>query len=124
MATDGPTPPPCDPEIVAKGEPVALLYGTPNAVERWVKSVAELANARVDWHYTGGIAEVLHLGDLESRRRVHNAIFTTRLTLEGTLIRELPYGSTGLYREGVTPTPDGAIAGFYDGSAGTIFMVQ
>jgi len=74
MATDGPTPPDCDPEIFKHGQPVLAMVGSSNAIERWVKAVAEKANARVDWHYSGGIAQVLHLGNKESRRRVEAAV--------------------------------------------------
>ena len=74
MATDGPTPPPCDPEILKNGRLVITLQGSSNAVENWVKRVAEMAGARLDWHYVGGIAHVLHLGDDESLQRVHTAI--------------------------------------------------
>ena len=48
MSTDGPTPPPCDQEIYDKGNGVALLDGSSNAVERWVRAVAKKAEARVD----------------------------------------------------------------------------
>lgn len=70
MATDGPTPPPCDDEIYKHGDQVCVIAGSANAVERWVRGIASLANARVDWHYIGGRAVVLHLGDDASRKRV------------------------------------------------------
>lgn len=74
MATDGPTPPPCDSEIFQYGETIAILSGSSNAIERWVKKVAAEANARIDWHYTGGRANVLHLGDEDSRGRAYLAM--------------------------------------------------
>jgi hypothetical protein len=74
MATDGPTPAPCDPEIFKHGECLASATGSSNAVERWVKAVAGAAKARVDWHYAGGIAKVLHLGDGASRSRALAAL--------------------------------------------------
>ncbi len=65
MATDGPTPPPCDPKIFADGEQVFVTDTIPsNAMEGWVKQVAELSGQPVDWHFVGGRAEVLALGDI------------------------------------------------------------
>jgi hypothetical protein len=98
MATDGPTPPSCDPDIFKKGEGVCVLDGSSNAVERWVKAVAAKANAKVDWHYSGGRANVLHLGDAESRQRVLNAIHELEGELDGTI---LDVGGPALYRNGV-----------------------
>lgn len=51
-----------------------MLEGSSNRVERWVRSVAEKAKAQVDWHYAGGRAIVLHLGDTASRKRTMEAI--------------------------------------------------
>lgn len=53
MATDGPTPPPCNDKIYNNGEGVCTLSGASNAIENWVKAVAKKANAKVDWHYSG-----------------------------------------------------------------------
>lgn len=74
MASDGPTPAPCNLEIYSKGECILTLSGSSNMVERWVKSVATEANARVDWHYVGGVAVVKHLGDEASLLRTYKAI--------------------------------------------------
>jgi hypothetical protein len=66
MATDGPTPPDCDNEIMNDGTCVFVTHSiSPNRMERWVKEVATLSGQRVDWHYCGGRACVLALGDLE-----------------------------------------------------------
>jgi hypothetical protein len=77
MATDGPTPPPCDRDIFENGECIATAIGSSNAVENWVKAVAGKARARMDWHYVGGVAAIRHLGDGESRRRAVAALRTT-----------------------------------------------
>jgi hypothetical protein len=103
MATDGPTPPPCDQKIFKKGKGVAVLDGSSNAVENWVRAVAKKANARVDWHYSGGRANVLHLGDEESRQRVLNAIHELEGELQG---RILDVGGPALYRNGVDDSED------------------
>lgn len=64
MATDGPTPPPCDTEIFKNGVQVFVTHTIPsNAMEGWVKKVAERSGQRVDWHFAGGRAVVLALGD-------------------------------------------------------------
>ncbi|NQT49207.1 hypothetical protein HQ571_00780 [Candidatus Kuenenbacteria bacterium] len=118
MATDGPDPTPCDIEIFKEGKPVALLTGSSNAVENWVKEVARTANARVDWHYSGGVAQVLHLGDMDSRRRVEKAIIGMPKDENPRVRHRLPSGSEGLYRKGVTVAPKGAIASSMDPNTG------
>ena len=108
----------CDPEIFQKGQPVVLLNAGSNEAEKWVQSVARKANARVDWHYSGGIAQVLHLGDIESRARVEAVIDKLAPKLKGRILRRCGIGDTGLYRNGVTQSPNGAIASFMDPSTG------
>ncbi len=106
MATDGPTPVPCDPEIFKNGKGVCVIDGSSNAVERWVQLVAKKANAKVDWHYSGGRANVLHLGDEKSRYRVLIAIVELEDTLKG---RILSVDGSALYRDG-DKVPEGTIA--------------
>lgn len=106
MATDGPTPPPCNTEIFEKGEGVCILSGPSNAIENWVKAVATKAEAQVDWHYSGGRANVLHLGDATSRQRVLNAIHELKSELKGDV---LSIDGPALYRKG-DPVPKGVIA--------------
>lgn len=98
MSTDGPTPAPCNPDIFKKGKGVCVVDGSSNAVERWVQSVAKKADAQVDWHYSGGRANVLHLGDDESRQRVLNAISELEPELKGQI---LTVDGPALYRNGV-----------------------
>ncbi len=98
MATDEPTPAPCNPEIFQKGESVAALDAMSNAAERWVRAVAAKAKARVDWHYSGGIANVLHLGDEESRKRVEAAIDELASTLDGRIMKRYQASEPGRYR--------------------------
>ena len=86
MTTDGSTPIPCNPDIFKEGQGICVVDGSSNAVERWVQSVAKKANAQVDWHYSGGRANVLHLGNDESRQRVLNAIGELEAELDGTII--------------------------------------
>ncbi len=78
--------PPCDPEIYEHGQPVALLSASDAAIEQWVRCVASLAKARLDWHYNGGFARVLHLGDEESRARVEDAVTQLQDALDGSIV--------------------------------------
>lgn len=118
MATDGPTPEPCDPAIFENGEGVCVLDARANAAETWVKAVGKKANAKVDWHYSGGLANVLHLGDKESRQRVFNAIHEMEGELKG---RILSIGGPALYRDG-DAVPEGTIA--VDPDLGPMVAVQ
>jgi len=109
MATDGP-PDPCDQEIFQKGSPIVILDAASNAAENWVQTVAKKAKARLDWHYSGGRAQVLHLGDEESAAQVYVAIEELKSTLKGRILQVIVPGQKGLYRNGVTPVPKGTIA--------------
>jgi hypothetical protein len=118
MATDGPTPPPCNPDIFKKGTGLCVLDGTSNAVERWVRAVAKKADAQIDWHYSGGRANVLHLGDSKSRQRALNAIEELKGELDG---RILSVDGPALYRAG-DKVPAGTIA--VDADIGPIVAKQ
>lgn len=124
MATDGPDPPPCNPKIFEKGKTVVSLDAASNAAEHWVKAVANKANAQVDWHYSGGIANVLHLGDKKSRTRVIAAIRELAPTLKGEIVRIYDEGGSGLPRRGVTPMPEGTIGAFVDTDGKPKFLVK
>ncbi len=117
-------PPPCDPEIFQIGQPVLAIGGNPYEIERWVKAVALGADARVDWHYSGGRAQVLHLGDVQSRLRVFETMSRLRPTLEGTILGVFREGDAGLFRSGVTPVPPGATAAFFDGGSGSTYLIE
>ncbi len=106
MATDGPTPQPCNPEIFKSGTGLCVVDGSSNAVERWVQAVAKKSHAKVDWHYSGGRANVLHLGDADSFQRALNAAHELKGKLNGSI---LSIGGPALYRAG-DPVPKGTIA--------------
>ncbi len=55
----------CDPDIYAKGEGICVLDACMHRAEEWVQSVAKESGQRMDWHYVGGRAVVLFLGDRE-----------------------------------------------------------
>jgi hypothetical protein len=98
MATDGPTPKPCDRKIFKKGTPIVLIEGASNAVENWVKAVAKRSRVPVDWHYSGGVAQVLYLGNSADRTRVEEAITALEGTLKGSILQRLEQGDKGRYR--------------------------
>lgn len=107
MATDGPDPTPCDQEIFQKGEGVCVVTGGSNAIENWVQQLGKITGEKVDWHFSGGRGNVLHLGDAEGRERVLIAIQETKANLNGEL---LSAGQPALFRRGVDTAPKGAIA--------------
>lgn len=123
METRPQIPPPYNREIFTSGDPIALIDGRSEDIELWVKSVATKAEARVDWHYSGGVAQVLHLGDTASRERVEAAINELQGALDGRIMRRCKPGERGLYRNGIDARPDGAIAGFANPSSGTTTFI-
>ena len=103
-------------EIFQKGKPVASIDGKPADVELWVQKVAQLSGQQVDWHYSGGRAHVLCLGD---HTAVRDAVDKLKPELNGRILCLFNEGEPGLYRAGVSRKPPGAIASF-DG----MFIVQ
>lgn len=53
----------CDEEVFKKGDSVCTIDACMHRAEQWVREVARESGQRVDWHYSGGIANVLYLGD-------------------------------------------------------------
>lgn len=100
MFSENPIFPDCNTEIFHKGEGVCIVLGRASNVERWVQSVARKAGAQVDWHHSGGYANILHLGDAESRGRVLAVIIELELSLQGIIVQ---VGGPALYRKGVDP---------------------
>ncbi len=119
----GHTPPSCNMQIFQNGSPILAIDGSSSAVEKWVRSLGNRAKSQVDWHYSGGIAQVLHLGNEKSFARTASVANGLESTLEGRIMRRYSFGGIGLFRSGVDPLPEGTIAGFYaDGE--TEFMVE
>ena len=98
----------CNHEIFKKGVPVVILLGKSQSIETWVKKVAKKAKARLDWHWSGGRAQVLFLGDEKARERVEAMIDKLAGDLQEGIFDRHP--GAGLYRAGVTAVPDGTIA--------------
>lgn len=85
MATDGPDPTPCDPDIFNNGTPICVIVGvSSNRMERFIQGVAVSTGERVDWHFVGGRAVVKVLGDTAKVRASIEARLpdVTRLQLE------------------------------------------
>ena len=55
----------CDANVFKKGHSVAVLDACMYRAEQWVQAVAKESGQKVDWHYTGGRANVLYLGDYD-----------------------------------------------------------
>lgn len=110
MATDGPDPVPCDTEIFENGTAVFITHSiASNAMEGWVRRVAEESGQRVDWHFTGGRAVVKAIGDLhrvcdavERLLPEHDALFReAMLELGPDYVDHIPPGCW------VAESPDG-----------------
>lgn len=101
----------CDQEVFKNGKPIVALDAGAELAEEWVKQVAKRSNTRLDWHYSGGIASVLHLGDDESRDRANKAI--DELSSHVRILRRFNRDDPGLYRAGVSEDlPPGTLAVF------------
>jgi len=116
----------CDAEVFKNGQSVAALDACMHRAEEWVQAVARESGQRVDWHYSGGIANVLCLGD---HARAARAVEKLRGALEqatpkaaghrcrcagpdhdpGRVLRCFGAGEPGLYRAG-EPAPEDAVA--------------
>lgn len=117
----------CDPNVFKNGESIAVLEEgdlEPSAVNKWLKKVSKSANATLDWHYSGGWAHVLHLGDADSRKRAEKALRNLSGQDGIRLVRIIPSGSPGLYRAGITSVPEGTLAVAYDGGNSSIMFVN
>lgn len=99
MATDGPTPDPCEREIYEQGEVIFVTHSIPsNAMEGWVKRLAAASGQRVDWHFCGGRAVVKALGDLSRVRATLVALMP-----EHDELQRKEFASLGELRALLTP---------------------
>jgi hypothetical protein len=112
-------PQPCDREVFEKGQPLLAAYTGPvggaEIFEFWIRNLAKLSGQRIDWHYSGGIAQVLFIGD---RSAIVSAIEQLEIPSGCGIMRWFDDNSHGLYRDGVTEAPTNAIAGFMDPISG------
>lgn len=111
----GTTPPPCDAEVFRHGAPLLAADTWTNALvpdgpepratgfEEWVRRIRSASGQRVDWHYSGGRAQVLFLGDREAIVRAIEADPSP-----AQILCWFGPGEAGLYRKGVSdPRPGG-----------------
>lgn len=62
-------PPPCSKDVYANGTPVWKTDTIRSFnLEPWVQKIAKLSGQSVDWHFAGGRAIVLALGDIDKVR--------------------------------------------------------
>lgn len=103
----------CDSEVFAKGAPLLLAdtgaVGGAAMFEKWVQRVAEVSGQRVDWHYSGGVAQVLVLGDHAKATEAARGL-GPELPGQVRIMRWCSADSNGIYRAGVSDVPSGAIA--------------
>lgn len=68
----------CDKEVYENGSQIFLTHSIPaKKIEKWIKAVAKESGQKVDWHYVGGRAVILALGDL---KKVYSALTNLRET--------------------------------------------
>lgn len=90
-------PPPCDSEILRIGVPVAIIVdGNSRTTNAWILKIRQCTHVHVDWHYSGGRAQVLMIGDAAAHARVQSAMANIG-GMVGT-VHLVAYGATGLPR--------------------------
>jgi hypothetical protein len=65
-------PPPCDQDVFKNGTPIFCATTGPTGgchlFEAWIVKIREASKQQVDWHYSGGRAQVLYIGDADAIR--------------------------------------------------------
>lgn len=88
MATDGPDPESCNPELLKRGEGIAVL-ALPDGCgairfEQLVKRASQKAGVPIDWHFVGGRARVLAFPE---------DVIKANVAMEAEVYHVLTYGS-------------------------------
>src|SRR5512135_41321 len=114
---------PCNADVFKNGHGICALDACSQRAEEWVQSVAKESGQKVDWHYSGGIANVLFIGDydkvLAAIKKLEPELAKTPICTggcrcsgnqhsPGRLMRIFPADAHGLYRAG-DELPDGAV---------------
>jgi hypothetical protein len=116
----------CNQEVFENGKPLLLVdtgeVGGAAVFELWVQGVARDSGQPVDWHYSGGIAQVLALGDWnKAQDAARCAVMPTGMRV----MRWCESDADGAYRAGVTEAPDGMLGAYLDPITGKqVFMVE
>jgi len=117
------SPTPCSKRVFEKGQSI-ILASTDNCgaeeFEAWIVKVRELLSqsfllwdkTEIDWHYSGGVANVLYVG---CREDVEKALKQLLPECPAQILRFVSDMEVGPYRAEVTPVPKGAIAAFDGG---------
>ena len=117
----------CDADVFKDGVPLLLAdtgeAGGAKLFEAWVQDVASDSDQRVDWHYSGGIAQVLVLGDHAKATEAAKGLEPS-LPKQIRIMRWCAPAEGGLYRKGVTEVPEGTIAGVSDPIAGRSVFIR
>lgn len=74
-----------------------------------MQDLAKKTGVQIDWHYSGGIAQVLFLSTEEDRARI---IEQAKPSKDVRIMRIIDSGG-GIYRAGVDTLPDDVIWVFY-----------
>jgi hypothetical protein len=119
----------CNQDIFNNGLPLMLVdtgnTGGAAIFERWIQGVAFDSGQLVDWHYSGGIAQVLALGDWSKAQRTARQHAVHHLPDDMTVMRWCRGEADGIFRAGVSEAPEGAIAAYMDPITGEqVFMVS
>ncbi len=108
---------PCNSDIFKNGHGICEITGWAHDIEPWVKLVAAESGQQVDWHYSGGIANVLYLGGhakvLEAVKKLRRKLVATKAGEKDPpfILRIHGARAHGRYRQG-DEVPDGVI-GFF-----------
>jgi hypothetical protein len=120
-------PEPCNKKIFNDGKPLFAAntwYPEDNPIratgfEEWIKEIRKKSKQDIDWHYSGGIAQVLYLGDKE---KIIEAMNDNPCPAQ--IMHWFQEGDAGLYRAGVTQVPKDTIAAFYEGGGKSSYIVK
>jgi hypothetical protein len=109
---EGETPEPCNDDVFKNGASVAQIAQAGGMrswhIEEFIKSVAKRTGAAVDWHYSGGIAQVLTIGDASEVAQDIEANWPAFAAPYAGA--QCQVGGPARYRAGVDDLPDDVIA--------------
>jgi hypothetical protein len=90
----------CDSEVFKNGDAICCFHARSTPTEEWVQKVAAESGQRVDWHYSGGYANVLFLGDYEKVCAAVEKLRPELAAINAVGFRLFAPASRGLYRAG------------------------
>ena len=91
---------PCDPQIFNRGIPLMKIDGKKYAVETLVGYLAKELDLKLDWHYSGGVAQVLLLGNQDDHTKAYNFVSTLiKVQLEFDYLEEFDENLLNLIKD-------------------------